>query len=173
MLDRPFKSNPKFSVAFGVGIGSSNMFFDNTRVDIKSPTTRLPFTAVDSVDHFKKFKVTNIYAEVPVELRYYSNPANTNRSWKAALGVKVGTLLKTYTKGKDLVTKSGSSVYGPGYVVKESNKRFFNGTMLALTGRIGYGVFGIFGTYQVNDFFKEGVGPNVRPYSIGLSISGL
>lgn len=173
MIDRPFKTNPKFSVAFGVGIGSSNMFFDNTRVDIKSPTTRLPFTAVDSVDHFKKFKVTNIYAEVPVELRYYSNPANTNRSWKAALGVKVGTLLKTYTKGKDLVTKSGSSIYGPGYVVKESNKRFFNGTMLALTGRIGYGFISLDAGYQFNNVLKEGTGAGMHKFSIGVTFSGL
>ncbi|NCI48275.1 outer membrane beta-barrel protein [Sediminibacterium soli] len=173
MLDRPFKTNPKFSVAFGIGIGSSNMFFKNTRVDIRSTSSRLPFTNVDSTDHYKKYKVTNIYAEIPVELRYYSNPANTNRSWKLALGVKVGTLLKTYTKGKDLVNKSGTSIYGPTYIAKESNKRFFNGTMLALTGRIGYGFVSLDAGYQFNNVLKEGTGPGMHKFSLGLTFSGL
>lgn len=173
MLDKPFKSNPKFSVAFGIGLGTSNMFFKNTRVDIKATSARLPFTNVDSADHFKKYKVTNIYAEVPVELRYYSNPENTNRSWKAALGVKVGTLLKTYTKGKDLVNKAGASIYGPTYIVKESNKRFFNGTMLALTGRVGYGFISLDAGYQFNNVLKEGTGADMHKFSLGLTFSGL
>lgn len=173
MLDKPFKTNPKFSIAYGIGIGSSNMFFKNTNVDVKANSTRLPFTNVDSANHFSKFKVTNIYAEIPVELRYFSDPANPGKSWKAALGVKVGTLLKTYSKGKNLVTKSGSSVYGNGYIVKESSKRFFNGTMLAVTGRIGYGIVSLDAGYQFNSVLKDGAGPNMNKFSIGLTFSGL
>lgn len=173
MIDKPSKTNPKFSVGLGLGIGSSNMFFNNTRVDIKSNSAKLPFTAVDSTDHFKKYKVTTIFAEVPVELRYYSNPADPGKSWKAALGVKVGTLLKAYTKGKDLVNKSGATLYGPGYIVKESNKKFFNGTMLAVTGRIGYGFISLDAGYQFNGVLKDGVGPSMNRFSVGLTLSGL
>lgn len=173
MFDKPFKTNPKFSIAYGIGIGSSNMFFKNTYVDIKSTTARLPFTNVDSANHYNKFKVTTIYAEIPVELRYFSNPANPAKSWKAALGVKVGTLLKSYTKGKNLETKTGASIYGPGYITKESNKRFFNGTMLALTGRIGYGIISLDAGYQFNGVLKDGVGPSMNKFSIGITFSGL
>lgn len=173
MLDKPFKTNPRFSIAYGIGIGSSNMFFKNTKVDVKANSARLPFTNVDSTNHFSKFKVTNIYAEVPVELRYFSNPENPGKSWKAALGVKVGTLLKTYSKGKNLVTKSGASVYGNGYIEKESSKRFFNGTMLAVTGRIGYGIISLDAGYQVNSVLKDGAGPSMNKFSIGVTFSGL
>ena len=173
MFDKPFKTNPKLSIAFGVGIGSSNMFFENTKVDLKSNSSRLPFTAVDSTDHFKKYKVVNIYGEIPIELRYYSNPANPNKSWKAALGVKVGTLLKTYTKGKDFVSKGGGSIYGPTYIVKENNKRFFNTTMLAVTGRIGYGFMSLDAGYQFNGVLKDGAGATMNRFSLGLTISGL
>ncbi len=173
MLDKPIKSNPRFSVAFGIGLGSSNMFFNNTKVDIRSISTRLPFSPVDSVDHFKKFKVTTIYAEIPVELRYYSNPENPGKSWKLAAGVKIGTLLKSYTKGKDLVTKTGASIYGTTYVEKESDKKFFNGTMLAGTARIGYGMFSIDAGYQVTGVLKDGAGPTMNKFSLGLTISGL
>lgn len=173
MIDKPFKTNPKFSVAYGIGIGSSNIFFNNTKVDIKSNSSRLPFTNVDSTDHFKKSKVTTIYAEIPVELRYYSNPANPGKSWKAAIGVKVGSLLKSYTKNKDLVNRAGNTIYGPGYIEKESNKKFFNGTMLAFTGRIGYGFISLDAGYQFNGVLKDGVGPAMNKFSIGLTFSGL
>jgi hypothetical protein len=173
MLDKPFKTSQKLSIAYGVGIGSSNMFFNNTYVDVKSNTAKLPFTAVDSVNHFSKFKVTTIYAEIPVELRYYSNPANPNSSWKYALGLKVGTLIKSYTKGKNLVTKNGTTIYGPSYIAKESNKRFFNGTMLAVTGRIGYGFVSFDMGYQFNGVLKDGTGATMNKFSFGITISGL
>ena len=42
MFDKPFKGNQKFSIAYGIGIGSSNMFFKGTNVDLKSNTAKLP-----------------------------------------------------------------------------------------------------------------------------------
>lgn len=173
MLDKPFKTNAKYSVAFGLGIGSSNIFFNKTDVDIKSTSARLPFRQADSTENFKKYKVTNVYAEVPVEIRYYSNPENPNKSWKAALGIKVGTLLNTHSKGKNLLSKNGFSIYGPTYVQKESQRRFFNGTMLALTGRVGYGAVSLSAGYQITGVLKDGAGPSMNRLSIGITISGL
>jgi hypothetical protein len=173
MFDKPFKSNPHMSVAFGVGLGSSNMFFEKTRVDLKSNTVRLPFTNLDSADHFKKYKLVTMYAEVPLELRYYSNPENPNNSWKVALGMKVGMLLKSYTKGKNYENKYGATLYGPTYIVKESNKRFMNTTMLAATARVGYGFVSVDAGYQFNGVLKDNTGPAMNKFSIGLTISGL
>lgn len=171
MLDKPFRSNPKFSVGLGAGIGSSNIFFQNTYVDITSLTGKLPFRRVDTTNHFKKFKLTTIYVEAPIELRFCSNPEETSTAIKAALGVKIGTMLKAYTKGKSLVDKNGNKVNE--FVEKQSSKRFFNGTRLSATARIGYGIFSLYGSYQITALLKDGAGPDVRPYSIGISISGL
>jgi hypothetical protein len=173
MLDKPFKTNAKFSLAYGIGIGSSNIFFKNTRVDIRSNSSTLPFSPADSSDHFSKFKVTTIYAEIPVEIRYFADPENPGKSWKAAAGVKLGTLLSSYTKGKNYVNKNGQSYYGTSYVEKESNKKFFNGTMLAVTARVGYGIFSIDVGYQVTGVLKSGAGPGMNKFSLGLTISGL
>lgn len=173
MVDKPFKTNPRMSIAYGAGIGSSNIFFNNTRVDVRSNAARLPFSKVDSVDHFKKNKVTTIFLEIPIELRYYSNPENPAKSWKAAIGMKVGTLLKSYTKSKNLVNKAGQTIYGTSYVEKESSKRFFNGTMLALTGRIGYGIISLDAGYTLTSVLKDGTGPSMKRFSLGITISGL
>lgn len=171
MMDKPFKTNPHMSVGLGLGIGSSNMFFQNTYVDVKAIANRLPFERVDTVDHFKKFKVTTMYLELPVELRYSSDPEHSNKSFKVALGVKAGTILKAYSKGKDLVDRNGKLLNN--YIEKQSSKRFFNTNRLAATARIGYGIFSLYGSYQITNVLKDGAGPDLKAYSIGIAISGL
>ncbi|MGI8637873.1 MAG: outer membrane beta-barrel protein [Segetibacter sp.] len=172
MLDKPFKTNPRLSVGLGIGVGSSNIFFNKRYVDLKSTSSALPFRKVDSLNHFKKFKLTTVFLEAPVELRYSSDPENSNSSFKAAIGVKVGTLLSAYTKGKTLQDKNGNTL-NP-YIQKESSKKFINTTRLAVTGRVGFGIFSIYGAYQITSFLKDIAGPTeIRPYSIGLCISGL
>ena len=171
MLDLPFKSSPHFSAAIGAGIGTSTIYFDKQEPQIAALTNRLPFPDVSDTTHFKKFKLATTYLEAPLELRYVSNPANTNKSWKIALGLKIGTMLSAHTKGKKLQNAAGNDINN--YIEKENSKRYFNNTRFAGTVRLGYGPFGIYGAYQISNFIKDGVGPNVKPYSIGLTISGL
>lgn len=173
MFDKPFKNNPKMSVGIGIGIGSSNMFFDNVNVNVKSNNIRLPFTIADTINHFNKFKVASLFLELPVEFRYFSNPNDMNKSWKFAVGAKVGTLLKSYSKGKNYVTGNGQSIYGTTFIEKEQSKKFFNGTSLAFTGRVGYGIIGLQGSYNVLGVLKDESGPNMNRFSVGISISGL
>ncbi len=171
MLDFPFKTNPRLSIGIGAGGSGSSMFFENTIIGIAGAGTRLDFRNVSDTNQFKKYKLANFYVEAPIELRYSSNPEFNGKSMKFAIGGKIGTMLNAHTKGKNLQNKGGSTINA--YTVKESSKRFFNSTRLAATARVGYGVFGLFGTYQINAFIKEGAGPDIRPYVIGLSLSGL
>ena len=172
MTDKPFKTNPKFSVAYGLGIGSSNIYFDKSNVDIKNKTK--PYFNYDGSTHFSKNKVTEIFLELPVELRYTLNPENPNKSWKFAVGAKVGTLIKAYTKGKDLQDSKGVSIYGPTFIEKEYSKNFFNSTRLSLTGRIGYGNFSLSAGYTLTPAIKSGfTSTDINTLSVGLTISGL
>lgn len=175
MYDKPFSTNPKYSVAFGVGLGTSNIFFDNlTYVDVKSTSNTLPFRKINAAsNHFSKFKVTTIYFEAPVELRYFSDPAHPGKSWKAAAGFKLGTLLKSYSKGKNMVSSTGTSINGKTYIQREQNKRFFNSTSIALTARGGYGIFSVDLGYQVNGVLRDSFGPVMNKFSAGFTISGL
>jgi len=175
MLDKPFKTNPHMSVGYGVGIGSSNIFFKNKYINLKSFTNTLPFTNVStsSINHFSKFKLTTIFVEVPLELRYAADPVTPDRGLKVSAGVKLGYLLNSYTKGKDALDANGTTIYGPTYKQKEYDTRFINHTRVAITGRLGIGNFSIDGSYQLTNFLKADTGPNIYPYSIGLTISGL
>jgi len=172
MYDMPFKTDPRFSVALGVGVGVDGTYFDKVIVDITGrKANELTFQDVSDTTHFKKYKVTNTYLEVPLELRFTSNPEKYNKSFKAALGAKVGTMVSAVAKGKTWQSSTGSTLNA--YTDKEKSKRFFNSTRLAVTGRIGYGIFSVFAVYQINAFIKEGFGPDVRPLQVGIAISGL
>jgi hypothetical protein len=126
---------------------------------------------LSDTNSFKKYKLATTYAEAPVELRFRTNPDDDRRSVKLAVGAKVGTLLNAHTKGKTLENKEGNTIND--YKVKEYSKRYFNTTRISLTGRVGFGHFSLFGSYQLTPLFKEGQAPTIRPLTIGLTLSGL
>lgn len=171
MLNKPFRADPRFSVAFGVGVGSSNIYFKKMTVDIASTKTALPFTATDTTNHYKKFKLSNTFLEVPIEFRFTSNPETPNKAIKVALGAKIGTMLNAHTKGKILQDASGKTLSNA--IVKTSTKSYFNTTRLALTARIGYGNFTLFGAYNVTTMFKDAVAPDTKLLQVGITFSGL
>ena len=171
MFDFPFKTNPKLSMAFGPGIGSDHIKFSKTFVGIKEQTSTMQFRDVADTNHFKKTKLATVYLEAPVEFRYTADPMNSDKSFKFAIGVKVGTMLKAYTRNKTLETASGGTIND--YLVKEYSKKYFNTTRLIGTARVGLGHFSLYGSYQITSLFKEGVAAEIRPYTIGLTLSGL
>ena len=175
MLDMPFKTDPRWSVGIGAGIGSSNIFFDKTYIDLKGGInpSQVSFIDASDQDHFKKYKLTTVWAEAPIELRHISNPLSSDKSFKWSIGVKVGTMISGHTKGKDLQSEDGQSLYGNKYIAKEKDRKFLNNLRLAPTVRVGLGNFTVYGAYQITSLFREGQGPEVRPFSVGLCLSGL
>ena len=171
MLNKPFKNSPKMSLGIGLGISTSNIYFKKMNVDLKAAPGFLPFTPLDSANHFKKYKLASTFLEVPLEFRFTARPAEPNKSFKAAVGLKAGTLLNVHTKGKTLLSSAGTTLNS--YTEKENSKRFINGTHFMATARVGYGVFSLFGSYQLNRFLKDGAGPAIKLYQVGLTISGL
>jgi hypothetical protein len=73
------------------------------------------------------------------------------------------------------VGKNGKTIAGfsDKFVQKQKDKYFFNGNRLVGTMRVGYGNLSLYGTYQLGAFIKDGQGPAVKPFSIGITLSGL
>jgi Outer membrane protein beta-barrel domain len=172
MWDFPFRSDPRFSVALGLGLGSDNIFFKNTNVGINATgTPRLPFTNLDSANRYEKYKLVTAYLEAPVELRFVANPENSNKSFKIGLGVKLGQIINVHTKGVNLQDKNGRLLSEE--TVKVSESKFFNSFRFLAMARIGYGNFSLSASYQINQFLRDGAGPDIKPFTIGLTLSGL
>lgn len=171
MYDFPFKTAPKFSIALGPGLSTDHIFLNKSVANITNTGTKAIFRNLADSNHFKKFKVATAFLELPVELRFSSNPDADGKSFKLAVGLKAGTMLAAWTKGKTLQTAGGATVSD--YIEKEKSKRFFNTTRISATARIGYGHFSLFGSYALTTVFKEAVGPQVNTLSLGLTLSGL
>jgi hypothetical protein len=160
------KSN--FSFAAGLGIGTSNIYLSNQVLVLTDTGTNSQprFTPEPADRDYKKFKLTTAYLEAPFELRFFGNKDNRNKGFKTALGVRVGTLIGAHTKGR-------RTVEGVKVIDKLNTKRYMENWRFSATARIGWGNFTLMGTYNLNNVFKVGVGPELTPYSIGLCISGL
>jgi hypothetical protein len=171
MYDMPFKTDPRLSVAAGLGIGSSNVYFNQQQVLVAAQTPTLQFQNTAGQNHFKKFKLVATYLDIPIELRFALDPENTNKSWKFAVGTKVGFLLSTYTKGKNLLNNANQSINN--YIEKQSSKTYFNGTRLVPTIRVSKGPVGIYAQYQVTSFTKTATASAIYPFEVGIVLSGL
>lgn len=171
MLNKPFKTNEKLAIGIGLGITTSNIYFKKTLVQIEGNTSTLSFINADSLNHFKKYKVSTAYLEVPLELRFSSNPYSPNKSIKAAIGLKGGILLSAKTKGTTLQDRNDNVLND--YKQKIISKSYFNSNHLAATARIGYGLVSLFGTYSLTGIFKDAVTADMKLVQVGLTISGL
>lgn len=171
MLDFPFKTAPKFSLALGPGFATDHVFLDKMTAGITGTGSQLVFRNAKDTLRFKKYKVATAFLEVPVELRFSSNPDADGKSLKAAIGLKAGTMLAAWVKGKDLENAAGNTT-NP-YILKEKSKKYFNTTRFSATARLGYGHFTVFGSYAFTPLLKEGMGPKMNAASIGLTLSGL
>lgn len=157
------KSN--FSFAAGVGVSVNNIYFKNQIVNFADTSTQVLFQP-EPVD-YKKYKLTTTYLEAPFEFRYFSNKNNRNEGFKAAIGMKVGTLTGAHTKGKRTLENKP-------YTEKATSKRYFDNMRYAATLRLGYGNFSVYGQYSLSNLFKLNQGPdNIRTYQLGICITGL
>jgi len=159
-------SKSNFSFAAGIGIGTSTLYLKDQQLVLTDTGAAAQALFLPESKDYKKFKFSSTFLEAPFELRYFGNKDNRNVGFKAAIGLRVGTLLGVHTKAR--YTVDGSKV-----IEKENTKRFFENWRYAATVRVGWGNFSVMGAYNLGGVFKEGKGPDVTPYSIGLCITGL
>lgn len=117
----------------------------------------------------KKSMLVLNYLDIPVEFRFSVNPDDPARSFKVALGGRIGYLIGAKTKLK--YEENGNTK-------KLKNEQRFNLNPFRYSAytRIYLGNFSLFGYYNFSPMFKEGKGPmqtNTTSYTVGISLSGL
>lgn len=172
MLDKPFKSNPHFSFAYGLGVGTSHIFFNNLDVQITGQSNELKFKNMEGKDSsYDRYKLATSFIELPIELRYLSKPENPNKALKAAIGIKFGYIIDAHTKAETLKDASGNTIND--YMIKLHSQGYFNATRISATARLGYGNFTLFGAYNLTPIFKDDAAHDMKLLQIGLTFSGL
>jgi hypothetical protein len=117
---------------------------------------------VDTVLSYSKNRFKTWFINVPVMLEW--NAGNhKNKSFHLSAGAIFGLNLQTKMKykynynGDDKKVKSKQSF----------NTRPFR---TSLTARAGIGWFTVFGTYSVTSLFEKDRGPELYPFTVGISI---
>ena len=107
------------------------------------------------------------YLDVPMEVRFNSNPDDPARSFKVAIGGRVGYLIKAHTKIK---------YKEDGDLKKVKNHQDFNLSKVRYSAylRIYMGNFNIFGYYNLNPMFEDKKGPGLtkaQSFTVGISLA--
>lgn len=175
MYDLPFISN-NVALGFGGGIASENVYHNGyISYDAENKTVfqEIPSTFVSGGDTLnisdpRRNKISTTYFEIPIELRFRTNPNKSNKSFKIAVGGRLGLRLDAHTKyrGDDLYFGGNREIF-----IKEKLITNTNNIRYGVSGRIGYGNFNIFGFYALNPLFQNDRGPEMQQLSIGVSFN--
>ncbi len=153
------KMNNKGNVGFGAGLGfmSQNVHTNAYIVDTGSASYLSPIP--DSVG-MDLNKLSSNFITAALELRLRTNENKRHNTFKFSLGIQAGYLVQSHIKYED---ENGK--------IKTYDIEHLNTFQYGIEGRIGYNKIALNGYYSLVPVFEDGKGPEMTPYSIGISLT--
>jgi hypothetical protein len=163
----------KFSFVPGIGLSLERFKFKNnaTLGYDDQDSLKLFIPSETGMTGIRKSHLVANYFDIPLELRFSTNPEDAARGFKLAVGGRVGFLYDSFSKLKykdDGETKK----------IKDKQNWNLNSLRYGIYGKIGFGNFYFFGYYNLSPLFEEGKGlaeQNVnndfQTLTVGLSLS--
>jgi len=162
--DQPINQKSTLSLAIGFGFNASN-FHTNGRFAYTANDNNVVLTEMKPLPTATKYFVNKLnlnYLDVPVELRIRTMKASVEdekvTNFRLYLGFKAGILVNDHTKYSAGETKVKT------YRIKNVMEYRYGPTI-----RIGFKKIALQGFYSLTPIFKEGLGPQMYPISIGLT----
>jgi hypothetical protein len=126
------------------------------------------YGAADTLSAIRKSMLVTNYLDIPLEIRFSTNPYDPARSFKISVGGRVGMLVSSHAKMK--FDEDGDTK-------KLKDKQNFNLSPFrySATLRIGVGNFNWFAHYNLNTLFEKDKGPmrtQASTYTVGVSLAG-
>jgi hypothetical protein len=162
---------------FGIGLGTnyvgivSGLGFEFVNYNFNGQNSIMKENGIGDIVEYappyagfiNKSKMNITYMTVPL-LMEFQIPAGHHDRIHLSVGVIGG--LKLWSNTKIKYNEAGDKS-------KEKNKSDFNLSPLrwGVTARAGYGGVSVFANYYMNSLFKPGTGPELYPFSIGLSFT--
>lgn len=152
------------SFAMGLGVGSGSVRNNSLPTDSAGITK---FNIIPDSIKYSHNKFVTTYLEVPLEIRFMSNPDLKNRSYKLTIGGKFGYLVGKHYKynGYDYLSDTAEKIKFKIFRVKNLLPYRYG-----IYARIGYEKFALSGFYALSTLFEENKGPEVIPLTFGLTI---
>jgi hypothetical protein len=180
--------NKKWGMVTGLGLNWNNYRFSmDTRLNADSSELQ---GYIDEGISIRKSKLTALYFDIPLLFEFQTNSYMKKNSFHFATGMVMGVRLSSHTKkyydewNKDFeVTQynpandSYETVYiatSPDYAkAKDFDDFYMNPFKWDATARIGWGFINLFATYSVNTLFKKDKGPELYPWTVGITLVNL
>lgn len=176
--------NQKWGLVTGLGVEWHNYRFSkNTRLNSDSSYL---VGYLDKDISIRKSKLTTLHLNVPVLFEFQTNSRHKKDSFHFGAGMVVGARLSSHTKTYYDERNKAFEVtrYNPATDKYEtaflatspdySKAKNFDDFYLQpfkfdATVRIGWGFVNLFATYSVNEMFKKDKGPELYPWTIGIT----
>jgi hypothetical protein len=180
--------NKKWGMVTGLGLNWNNYRFSmDTRLN--SDSSEL-IGYVDKGISIRKSKLTALYFDIPLLFEFQTNSYMKKNSFHFATGMVMGVRLSSHTKkyydewNKDFevtqynpATDNYETVFtatSPDYSkAKDFDDFYMNPFKWDATVRVGWGFINLFATYSVNTLFKTDKGPELYPWTVGISLVNL
>ena len=161
-----FWRNRNVSIAVGTGVSVQNI---KSNVQLYDSSGYTVFKEIpDSVDYLTN-KISTVYFDIPIELRFRTRPIVKKRNIKFVLGFKIGYNVQRYMKYE------GDNFNSLDEYSQIKYKTYKIHNMLTyrygVFARVGYGKFNLTAYYALTSLFKKGRAPEIIPFSVGLSVT--
>jgi len=163
----------KFSLVPGIGLSLERFKFKNgaSLGYNANDSLKLLLPSEAGITGLRKSQLITNYLDVPIELRFSSNPSDPGRSFKVSIGGRIGYLYDAFSKIK--YREDGETMQ-----LKDKQNWNLNRFRYGVSARIGIGNFSMFGYYNLTPLFKEDEGPyennianDFRTVTVGIALS--
>ncbi|MFZ4521362.1 MAG: hypothetical protein ACOYNC_06630 [Bacteroidales bacterium] len=187
----PFELNvnlykSKFGFTSGLGFQISNYYFTENYVMLQDSSALVAYKVQDQQGNAVTMKVNKLvvsYLTLPLFFEYQTNPYRRISSFHASIGVIGGLRIGSYTKqtydnkggSYNLVDEQGNKVATfdvEHHSVNDRGAYHLSPFKLDASVRIGWSHINLFGTYSLTKMFQKNQGPELYPFTVGLTLLG-
>jgi len=154
--------NNRFGIVSGIGLQWNNYRFDDNVVLVPDSITIYGYHD-NSIDSYIKSKLVESWVRVPLFLEYQT----AQKKWKQfhfAVGGVFGYKIGSHSKQVHFAD-------GDRNKPKVYNDFYLNPIKLDAEVRIGWGPINLFASYALTQMFKENKGPELYPYTVGITLA--
>lgn len=175
----PISKDNHWGFITGIGFEYRNYSFDNNITLVSSEDQIIGYRNSGAIT--EKNKMTVNYINIPFILEYQTNAYNERNSFHISAGMVFGLRYASKTKRKfdrkntdiDLLDANDVIVSTVNYdrkKIKEHNSFHLNPIKIDAMVRIGWGWFNFYATYALTEMFKKNEGPELYPFSVGMTL---
>ncbi len=181
-----FNKDKNIGMVTGVGLQWNNYRFSK-QTYLSSDSSQLMGYYMDGIS-VRKTKLTAMYITIPVMFEFQTKQPRRIHRFHFAIGGQVSARISTHTKiyyneankPYNLVDPVTGSIVGTGLspnsnnrnIVKNFNSFYLNPFKFDAMVRFGYGIINIYATYSLNTMFAKNKGPELYPFTAGITLVG-